>query len=226
MTTRIKQRIRHSWNLLPHEAMALQSRLSKKVILESTRPISNIKTVAGIDTYYGKSRSHAAAVCLDLRSMQTLEIATATKTVEYAYIPGLFSFREGPAVLSALKKLKTIPDLLIFDGHGIAHPRQFGIASHIGLLIDLPSIGCAKTRLIGQHSEPDAEKGSFAYLRDQDKIIGAAVQTRSNVKPVYVSIGHRMNLKDSIRIILMCCTKYRLPEPIRRADALARRALS
>jgi deoxyribonuclease V len=125
-------------------------------------------------------------------------------------------------VLDALSRLSLQPDLLMFDGQGIAHPRRFGIASHIGLLLDKPSIGCAKTRLIGRYREPDPEKGSYAYLKDQDETIGAVLRTRDGVKPVYVSVGHRVDLLDSIRIVLQCCGRYRLPEPIRRAHQLAR----
>ena len=202
--------------------MALQREFSRKVNLSSGFALSKIKTVAGIDTHYDGSWAAAAVVSMDLASMETVEFATAKKLARYPYIPGLLSFREGPAILSALKKLKSLPDLLIFDGQGIAHPRRFGIASHIGFLVDIPSIGCAKTRLTGEHSEPDAAKGSFAYLVDQGESIGAAVRTRHNVKPVYVSVGHRMNLKNSILLILRCCGQYRLPEPIRRADKLAR----
>jgi deoxyribonuclease V len=125
-------------------------------------------------------------------------------------------------VLDALAKLSPQPDLLIFDGQGIAHPRRFGLASHIGLLLDKPSIGCAKTRLIGSFSEPGRKKGSYTHLKDHDETIGAVVRTRDGVKPLYVSIGHRVDLLDSIRIVLQCCRRYRLPEPIRRAHQLAR----
>lgn len=216
------QHIQHPWNLQPKEAMALQKELSEKVILSSSLALSKIKTVAGIDTHCDEAWAVAAVVNMDIVSLETVEIATAKKVVRYPYIPGLLSFREGPVILSALKKLKASPDLLVFDGQGIAHPRRFGIASHIGMLVDMPSIGCAKTKLIGRYLEPDAAKGSFTYLDDQGETIGSTVRTRNSVKPVYVSIGHRINLKDSIDIILQCCDKYRLPEPIRRADKLAR----
>ena len=222
----LKQHIRHSWSLSPKGAMALQTELSARIVFDSSLVFSQIRTVAGIDCHYRGNVAVAAVVNLDLISLQTIETATATRPVDYPYIPGLLSFREGPAILSALKKLKASPDLLIFDGQGIAHPRRLGIASHIGLLVEIPSIGCAKTKYIGQYSEPDSVKGSFSYLDDRGDTIGAVVRTRNNVKPVYVSIGHRINLLDSIRVILKCCHKYRLPEPIRRADAHARQLIS
>jgi deoxyribonuclease V len=218
----LKQPVQHQWNLPLQKAQALQKELSEKIILRSTFALSEIRTVAGIDTHYDEIWAVAAVVNMDLMNLNTIDFAAAKEMVDYPYIPGLFSFREGPAILSALKKLQTLPDLLIFDGQGIAHPRRFGLACHIGLLVDIPSIGCAKTKLIGQYSEPHSAKGSFTYLDDLGETIGAAVRTRNCVKPVYVSIGHRINLEDSIKIILQCCDKYRLPEPIRRADKLAR----
>jgi deoxyribonuclease V len=138
------------------------------------------------------------------------------------YIPGLLTFREGPAILAAMDHLTAAPDLLIFDGQGIAHPRRCGLASHLGLLLDIPSIGCAKTRLSGSYEAPRIEKGSYSYLKDGEETIGVAVRTRTKVKPLFVSIGHRINLHDSINIVLKCCPKYRLPETTRRADKLAR----
>jgi deoxyribonuclease V len=140
-------------------------------------------------------------------------------------MPGLLTFREGPAILTAIGKLTAAPDLLIFDGQGIAHPRRCGLASHMGLLLDIPSIGCAKTRLSGRYEEPRSAKGSYSYLKDGEETIGAVVRTRSKVKPLFVSIGHRINLQDSINIVLRCCAKYRLPETTRRADKLARSRL-
>jgi deoxyribonuclease V len=217
-----KKYIQHSWNLPPQKTMGLQKEFSERVILSSGPALSKIQTVAGIDTHYDTVWAVAAVVNMDLPRLETVEITTAKKKVGFPYIPGLLSFREGPAILSALQKLKASPDLLIFDGQGIAHPRRFGMACHIGLWVDIPSIGCAKTKLTGQHSEPDTAKGSFSYLIDQGETIGAAVRTRDRVKPVYVSVGHRINLEDSIHVILQSCDKYRLPEPIRRADQLAR----
>ena len=213
----------HSWNLTPKEAVILQKQLSPMVVCKPGRKIKKFASIAGVDAHYRNGLATAAVVIINLPDLETVEYTVAAQKADFPYISGLLAFREGPAILVALKKLTVTPDLLIFDGQGIAHPQRFGIASHIGLLVDIPSVGCAKTRLLGQYIEPDFEKGSFTYLTDRGETIGAAVRTRSSVKPVYVSIGHRMDLKDSIKIILQCCDKYRLPEPIRRADKLARK---
>jgi deoxyribonuclease V len=212
----------HPWNLTPQDAVKLQQRLAGRVVRKSSIVPEKISRVAGVDASYRNGLATAVVVVVSLRDMGTLDWVTASKRPGLPYISGLLCFREGPAVLDALSRLSLQPDLLIFDGQGIAHPRRFGIASHIGLLLDKPSIGCAKTRLIGRYREPDPEKGSYAYLKDQDETIGAVLRTRDGVKPVYVSVGHRVDLLDSIRIVLQCCRRYRLPEPIRRAHQLAR----
>jgi deoxyribonuclease V len=184
-----------------------------------------MNTVAGIDTSYRSNMACAAVVVLSLKHLELIEYSTAILPVEFPYIPGLLSFREGPAIIKALQKLKTRPDILLFDGQGIAHQRRFGVASHIGLLLDCPTIGCAKTKLVGQYEEPDSRRGSFTYLRIADNPIGAVVRTRTGVKPVYVSIGHRVNLRQSIKLVLDCNKGFRLPEPIRQADRLSRDVL-
>ena len=217
--------IYHRWDLSPKEAIALQIKLARKIIRKSSINISNAKTVAGIDTAYGNDIACAAVVVLKFENLETIEIKTATGPIEFPYVPGLLTFREGPVILKTIRKLKTQPDLFMFDGQGIAHQRRLGIASHIGLLVDIPSIGCAKTRLVGKHQEPDVERGSFTYLQDDDKTIGAVVRTRTGVKPVFVSTGHRVNLRDCIKLVLRCCNGFRLPEPIRRADQLSRKTL-
>jgi deoxyribonuclease V len=213
----------HSWNLAPQDAVELQQQLAAKVIRQSSIALKKIRTVAGIDAHYRDGLATAAVVVIGIQNLETVEWVTSSKHCNFPYIPGLLTFREGPAVVEALAKLTSRPDLLIFDGQGIAHPRRCGLASHIGLLLDRPTIGCAKTRLIGHHKEPGREKGKYTYLLDHDETIGAVLRTRSSIKPVYVSIGHRMDLKDSIQIILQCCRRYRLPEPTRRADQLARK---
>ena len=215
--------ISHSWNLAPQDAVRLQLKLAPRVIRISSISLKKIKTVAGIDTHYRDGMAFAAVVVVRIQNLETVDWNTTSKRINFPYIPGLLSFREGPAVVEALAQLSSRPDLLIFDGNGIAHPRRFGIASHIGLLLDRPAIGCAKTRLVGQFEEPGFEKAKYTYLKDHGETIGAVLRSRSGVKPIYVSIGHRMNLTDSIRIILQCCRRYRLPEPIRRADQLARK---
>ena len=207
------------WKLNPSQAIAFQKRLAENVVRKST--LNRLTTVAGVDSAYRKGTIKAAVVVLSYPDLETVAEAVAELSVTFPYIPGLLSFREGPAVIKALSRLEHLPDLLIFDGHGIAHPRRFGIASHIGLLTDTPAIGCAKTKLLGHYREPSSRRGDFSYLNDKDETIGAAVRTRTNVKPVFVSIGHGVSLKDSIDIVLNCCCGYRLPETTRRADCLA-----
>jgi len=180
-----------------------------------------VTTVAGVDAGYRDDMARAAVVVLTYPGLEVTDYATADRPVTFPYIPGLLTFREAPAVLDAMEKLTTLPDLLIFDGQGIAHPRRLGIASHIGVLLDMPAIGCAKSRLCGRHEEPDSEKGSHVPLIHNGDIIGAVTRTRNNVKPVFVSPGHRIDLPTSVEYVLSCCRKYRLPETTRQADHLA-----
>ena len=215
----------HPWNLPPKEAIALQKQLARKVIRKSSINIRKVKTIAGIDASYRNNMACAAAVVLNFENLEMLEFQTATRPIEFPYIPGLLSFREGPAILDAIHKLKTRPDLLLLDGQGIAHQRRFGIASHIGLLLELPAVGCAKTKLVGKYEKPEINRGNFTYIEDVNETIGAAVRTRTKVRPVFVSIGHRVNLPDSINFVLQTCKGYRLPEPIRLADQLSRKML-
>jgi deoxyribonuclease V len=217
--------IHHPWDLTPKDAIELQKELARRVIRKSTLKIKRVRTIAGIDTAYREGVGCAAVVVLQFEDLKTVESKTATRPINFPYVPGLLSFREGPVILEALDKLKSPPDLLMFDGQGIAHPRRFGIASHIGLLADIPAVGCAKTKLVGKYQEPEVEQGNFTYLRDGNSTIGAVVRTRSGVKPVFVSTGHRVNLGDSIKLVLRCSNEYRLPAPIRRADKLSREML-
>jgi deoxyribonuclease V len=207
------------WDLSPQEATALQKELASKIIRQPQ--FESIKTVAGIDMSVRDDHARAAVVVLRYPQLDTLDYATAEATIDFPYIPGLLSFREGPPVLAALDKIKIQPDLLIFDGQGLAHPRRLGIACHIGLLVDLPAIGCAKSRLIGRYEEPGVERGSYSLLTDRGETIGAVVRTRDRVKPVFVSIGHRVDLVTSIEYVLNTAAGYRLPEPTRRAHLIA-----
>jgi deoxyribonuclease V len=216
----------HPWDLKPEAAIALQTKLSRLVIRIARIKPDEIATVAGVDAAYRNSSACAAVVVFSLADLKIMEEAVAAQPARFPYIPGLLSFREGPVILEALNSLKTAPDVLIFDGQGIAHPRRFGIASHIGLLTDIPAIGCAKTRLVGDYQEPQRTRGSTSYLTDAKETIGAVVRTRTGVKPVFVSIGHLMDLNDSIRVVLKSCRGYRLPEPLRRADHLSRKKLT
>ncbi len=210
--------ITHSWDLSPAEASTLQQQLATQVVREAK--LGAVTTVAGVDASFGGGLARAAVVVLSYPGLQVIESAIAVRPVTFPYVPGLLSFREGPAVLDALDKLKLKPDLLIFDGHGLAHPRRFGLACHMGLWLDLPSIGCAKSRLWGQYEEPGPYRGDYTPLIDHE-VIGAAVRTRAGVKPVFVSIGHRIDLPTSIHYVLTCCRGYRLPETTRWAHRLA-----
>jgi deoxyribonuclease V len=215
----------HSWDLEPPEATALQARFSRRVVRQTRIHFEDIETVAGVDIGYRNDTACAAVVVMSLIDLKILEEALAAKPVQFPYVPGLLSFREGPVIVDALSKLKTAPDLLMIDGHGIAHPRRFGAASHIGVLLDMPSIGCAKTRLVGDYEPPQRCAGSTSLLTDAEETIGAVVRTRTGVKPVFVSIGHLMDLNDSIRVVVKSCHGYRLPEPLRRADHLSRKQI-
>jgi len=203
----------------PKDARRLQVTLAAHIIRKNR--LKTVKTVAGIDVGMKGDMACAAIVVLDFPGLDVVAKATATRRIKFPYIPGLLSFREGPVILDALERLGGKPDLLIFDGQGIAHPCRLGIASHIGLIVDRPSIGCAKSRLCGQYKEPGVERGSHVPLIDHGETIGAIVRTRTNVKPVFVSIGHRVDLKTSIDYVLRCCKVYRLPETTRKAHRLA-----
>lgn len=213
--------IEHSWNLTPAEAITLQNELRQWVELEDR--VSDIRQVAGVDVGFEQEGTvtRAAVVVLTFPGLQVVEKSLARLPTTFPYVPGLLSFRELPAVLAALNALKTRPDVILCDGQGIAHPRRFGIASHLGVLLDIPTIGVAKTRLIGKYSDPSESKGSWSPLLDKEEIIGAVLRTRSGAKPVYISPGHRICLGTAISITLACTTRYRLPETTRQAHRLA-----
>jgi deoxyribonuclease V len=186
-----------------------------------------VKYVAGVDVAYDQKSGKlvAAAVVLDAGSLDVAETAIAEDVARFPYIPGLFSFREIPPIAKALKKLNISPDLIVCDGQGIAHPRLFGIASHLGVLFDVPTIGCAKTRLMGEAGQPEIQRGSHAPLTDHGEVIGNVLRTQDHVKPIYVSIGHRISLSTACDWILKLSPHYRLPETTRKADQTVRRAL-
>jgi deoxyribonuclease V len=212
---------RHRWDLPPKEARILQSALAGRVIAENR--LGRISRVAGVDAgpVKGTDRMRAAVVVLDFPSLTEIDSATVETPVEFPYVPGLLSFREGPAVLAAYERLTHRPDVFIFDGQGLAHPRRFGIACHLGLLMDRPAIGCAKSRLCGFADAPGPRKGSRAPLVDKGEVVGMVLRTRENVSPVYVSIGHKIDLSTAVEIVLACCPTFRLPETTRRAHRLA-----
>jgi deoxyribonuclease V len=186
---------------------------------------TRFETICGLDVSFDKKSEaiYAAASIHSLTDLGQLEDATLRSTIDFPYVPGLLAFREGPVILELISKLQTPIDLLILDGQGLAHPRGAGIASMIGLLADLPSIGCAKTKLVGEYEEPGIEKGSRSDLSYRGNIVGAVLRSRSSVKPVFVSVGYEIDLERAVEIVLSSCQRYRLPEPIRRAHILANR---
>ncbi|MGD0784693.1 MAG: deoxyribonuclease V [Sedimentisphaerales bacterium] len=207
----------HNWDISVKNAIGLQKTLAGEVI--QCKFDKKIKTIAGLDCAFSKDKKsiYACIVVLSSQSFEILETVHSIEPVTFPYIPGLLSFREAPACLAAAENLKTVPDCFIVDGQGLAHPRRLGIACHLGLFLDVPTIGCAKSRLIGDFENPAAAKGSTSPLKDKNEIIGSVVRTRSNVKPVFVSVGFKCRLSDAVRIVLDCCVKYRLPEPSRLA---------
>ncbi len=205
----------HPWKVTPEEAMNIQRSLARLVIKEG-KP-NNVKYIAGIDvsmTKYDKF-GYAAVVVLSYPKLEIIEVASSKKEIPFPYIPGLLSFRETPIIADALEKVKTEPDVIFLDGQGIAHPRRFGIASHIGVLLDKPTIGVAKTKLVGEYEEPPWQKGAYSLLKDGEEIIGAVLRTRDHVNPVFVSIGHRISLEEAIKLTLSVTKGYRIPEPTR-----------
>jgi deoxyribonuclease V len=203
------------------DAKALQQELTAKV--ERHDRLGDVRHVAGIDVApCGERMQKAAAAILSFPALDLIETAAVKAEVRFPYIPGLLSFREVDAALAALQRLRIRPDLLLCDGHGLAHPRRFGLACHLGVLADMPAIGVAKSRLIGTHEEPAPERGSWTPLIDASEIIGAVLRTRTGVRPVYVSIGHRVSLETAVRFVLACTRWFRLPETTRAADRLSR----
>jgi len=232
----------HSWNVSYKKAVEIQKRLEKSIVL--TCAAKNFTFIAGADVSYLPTRQnefvgpacrdssagtkksemfYASIVVFELKTMEMVEAVTASGKVDFPYIPGLLSFRESPILLKAFAKIKSNPDVIILDAQGIAHPRGIGLASHIGLLLDKPSIGCAKTRLIGDYHEMGEEVGCYSHLTVQDKVVGAVLRTRKNVKPVFVSPGHKIDLNTSIDLVLKSCCGYRLPEPVRQAHKLVKK---
>lgn len=203
------------------EAKALQERLRKRVLLA---PLDREpRTIAGVDAAFIGDTIVAVACCYDYPALAHREDVRIAEAVAVPYVPGFLSFREGPAVIRAIEKLSAPPEMILLDGQGIAHPRGLGIASHIGVLLDIPTIGCAKSRLVGTYTEPALEAGAWSPLFYRGKIVGAVLRTRERVKPVFVSPGHKVDLAGALRIALSCVRKYRIPEPLRRADALSKR---
>jgi len=210
----------HPWNVTYEEAIKIQKCLKDKVILKKID--RRINYIAGLDVSYAKEGNtvRAGVVVLDFPSLVKIEEGWAQSKVSFPYIPGLLSFREIPPLLDVLRNIEVEPDLIFCDGQGIAHPRGLGIASHLGVLLRKPTIGCAKSRLVGEFDPVGEDKGEYVHLRYQNRIIGAVVRTRSRVKPVFISPGYGVVLKDCIRFVLETCPTYRIPEPTRQAHLL------
>ncbi len=219
--TRIKNEYAHPWDLSPKEAVEWQRRLGRCLVTRDD--FGEIRTVAGVDVGFedGGRITRAAIAVLDCPSLQTVEEVVARQSTSFPYVPGLLSFRELPAVLQAVESLARMPDLFLCDGQGIAHPRRFGIACHLGLLTDTPAVGVAKSRLIGRHGRVPEERGGWTPLLDGEEVIGAVLRTRMGVKPVYVSPGHRVSLASAVRFVMACTRRYKLPETTRAAHRLA-----
>ncbi len=202
------------------EAKKIQLQLKKRLKI---RPLKKSPAyIASVDASFTENTIIAAACLYAFPELLSIEDAHSIESVTFPYITGYLSFREGPAIIHSIRKLSKVPDLVIFDGQGIAHPENMGIASHVGVLLDLPSIGCAKSRLIGTFKMPGKRKGSYSNLNYKGKIVGTVLRTRDNVKPVFISPGHLLDVKGATDIVLQCTGKYRLPEPIRRADRLSK----
>ncbi len=225
MTLQMKTNNLHSWNVTYREAINIQQTLREKLILDDKNMPDKIRTIAGADISYSRGDNifFAAVVLFEFPSMEVIEETSFTQRVTFPYIPGLLTFREGPPLLKAFEKLRNVPDVAIFDGQGIAHPRGLGLASHMGLLLDIPAIGCAKTRLVGQYSNVRNERGGYSYLILEDRVVGTVLRTKKNVKPVFISQGHKIGLQRSVEIILSSCTGYKLPEPVRKAHLAVNR---
>ncbi len=207
----------HDWDLSYDQARKLQILLAERVRFEKLE--KNTRLIAGLDCAFSKDKKRICAVIVVLAfpDMKVVETRHAVTDVAFPYIPGLLSFREAPVCIKAASKLRSVPDIFMIDGQGSAHPRRMGLACHLGLFFDKPAIGCAKSRLIGTFDEVGIEKGDYSVLKDKGQTVGAVLRTRKNVRPMFVSVGNKCLLKDAIRVVLTCATKYRLPEPTRLA---------
>lgn len=218
----METRLRMRWDLTPREAMRLQEKLRERVVLEDR--FHPIHFVAGADLAFdpGTEVAFAGVIVYRFPGLEEVERRMARRRLRFPYVPGLLSFREGPALLAAFARLRTEPDLILIDGHGRAHPRLFGIACHIGVLLDKPTIGCAKSLLVGEHDEPGVAPGAATPLVFQGQRVGAVLRTRENVKPIYVTPGHRVSVPSAVELVRQCLDGFRIPKPTREADHYVR----
>ncbi|MEK7731556.1 MAG: deoxyribonuclease V [Planctomycetota bacterium] len=216
-------RVPHSWSVTPAQAVAIQRKLAARVVCRGR--MTPYRLVSGADLAFSIDDADciAGVVVWDVLRREIVEQRVVRRAVQFPYVPGLLTFREAPALLAALQQLHCEPDVFMFDGQGYAHPRRFGLACHMGVLLNRPSLGCAKTILVGKCEMPQRSRGSTSPLMHNGECVGMAVRTRDDVKPVYVSVGHRLSLDAAVQITLACCDGYRLPEPTRLADKLVAR---
>lgn len=217
---------RHDWHISPTQAGALQREMAAEVVYNRPIDLSAVRLVAGVDVSVkpdaaGVAMSQAAVVVLSFPDLTVVETALAAMPTPFPYIPGLLSFREGPVLETAFSRLKSEPDVFIFDGMGRAHPRRIGIATHMGLWLQKPTVGCGKTLLTGRFETPPDERGGYSELVDKGEVIGVVLRTRAGVKPVFISVGHLADLTTSVDLVMRCTSKYRLPDPIRAAHNAA-----
>ncbi len=207
-----------------HDAKAIQIALRDKVQIIPLR--KKPRFVAGVDAAFFEDKVVGVACLYKYPEIIPVEERYAITEVSFPYIPGFLSFREGPSIIEALNSLRIKPHIILFDGQGIAHPKRMGIAAHIGVILDMPAIGCAKSRLIGEYKEPGFKRGEWSPLKYNSRIVGAVLRTKDNVRPVFISPGHRIDLNASIMVVLSCTDRYRIPEPLRRADFLSKKIKS
>jgi deoxyribonuclease V len=214
----MKVRLDHPWDLTPLEAARLQVELRERIKMK--RDFGRIRTVAGADIALDKAVNvgHAGVIVYSFPDGVELERQSAMRPLTFPYVPGLLVFREGPVLLAALEKLRTDPDLIFLDAHGYSHPRRFGLASHIGVILNQPAIGCAKSVLVGRYDDPANEEGAWTPLMDGNEIIGAVLHTRRNTRPVFISVGHRIDLETAVEFATACTDGFRIPRPTRKAD--------
>lgn len=213
----------HPLDLTPAEARELQNSLAPRVIEGPPLVLEGVRYVAGADVSTEGDRAYATVVVLDFPGLSVVEVRGHEERLTFPYVPGLLSFREIPSVLGALRKVEAPVDVVVFDAHGRAHPRRMGLASHLGIYVDVPAVGCAKTRLVGAYDEPGKEKGSTSELWHRGEVVGEAVRTRTRVSPVFVSVGDGIDLRSSVELVLALSPRYRLPETTRRAHEAANR---
>ena len=214
----------HKWNIPPKEAIKLQYELQKYIKIKRLEKEPEI--LAACDVAFREGKALGAVIVMDANALNVLQIIKKEKEINYPYVPGLLTFREAPVLIECFSDLKFNPDIFIFDGQGLAHPRKMGLATHMGILINKPSIGCAKSILFGSYKLPSPKKGSYSYLKGKEgEIIGALLRTRGSTKPICVSIGNKITLNESIEFILKVSPKYRIPEPIRIADKASKRLI-